>query len=186
MKEIDLLTPIGPSVANFRGKVLLIVNVASHCGFTSQYKALQTLYDQYRHKGLEILGIPCNDFGRQEPGGTLEIQEFCQNQFGVTFSLFEKVKILGDNIHPLYQRLLAEGLPVQRAGGIRSLFFNLAKPFIYRLTGMSNPPKKGVEWNFHKFVIDKNAQPKAHFASDVEPDNPNLIYQIELELNKSE
>lgn len=93
------------NLSDYKGKVLLIVNVASQCGYTPQYDGLEKIYKKYNKKGFEILGFPCNDFGEQEPGNNEEIQMFCKKNYGVTFKLFDKVKILGDDKHPLYKKL---------------------------------------------------------------------------------
>ena len=182
MEKDSILNQLGPDISYFEGKVLLIVNVASLCGFTPQYKGLQALYDLYRDKGFEVLGFPCNDFGGQEPGDSEEILSFCQTQFKINFHLFEKVKILGSETHPLYKRLLDKGLPVEIEGGIKSFLFHIVKPVIYRIKGMPTPPPNGVDWNFHKFVISRKGKPTGHFSSDVKPENPILIKRIELEL----
>ncbi|UZJ78039.1 glutathione peroxidase [Fictibacillus sp. KU28468] len=118
------------SLRDYEGKVLIIANTASKCGFTPQYKELQALYDQYKEQGLEILGFPCNQFAGQEPGSEEEIQEFCELNYGVKFPMFAKVDVKGDNIHPLFAFLTKE------APGILG--------------------SKVVKWNFTKFLVDRN------------------------------
>jgi glutathione peroxidase len=111
--EIDALAGGPLDLSAFRGSVLLVVNVASRCGLTPQYAALQTLYTTYRDRGLEVLGVPCNQFGGQEPGTATEIGEFCQANYGVTFPLTEKVDVNGPNRHPLYRELVGDGDDIQ-------------------------------------------------------------------------
>ena len=173
-KETDL--------SPFKGKVLLIVNVASQCGFTPQYKELQEIYKDLNARGLEILGFPCNDFGQQELERVDEIRRFCENHYAITFPLFEKIRILGSGAHPLYIRLLSENLPVMTASGFKSFVFRIIKPFIYLLKGMPSPHPNGVEWNFHKFLVNRKGKPVCHFASDVGPQNSMLKARIEQEL----
>ncbi|MFQ5672690.1 MAG: glutathione peroxidase [Nitrospinales bacterium] len=167
----------------YRGKVLLIVNVASRCGFTPQYRGLQTLREKYRDAGLEILAFPCNDFGAQEPGGEAEIKDFCATRFGVEFPLFAKVKILGGAAHPLYRFLQDAGLPLTAPGDLLSILFDRFKPVIYFLKGMRRPTaKNAVQWNFHKFLIGRDGHPAAHFAAQMDPLDPRLTRQIDQEL----
>ena len=144
------------SLSLYKGKVLLIVNVASECGYTPQYKGLQELYEKYKGKGLEILGFPCNDFGGQEPGSNEEIQQFCSMNYGVTFKLFDKVKILGKDKNKLYTALTDNDV-----------------------TGT-----KEVKWNFEKFLISKKGDIVSRYTSKVKPDDENLIAAIEAELKK--
>jgi len=130
------------SLETYRGKVLLVVNTASKCGFTPQYTELQKLYDQYRDQGLEILGFPCDQFGHQEPGNEEEIQQFCSLNFGVTFPLFSKVDVNGENAHPLF-RYLTKALPGLIGGR--------------------------VKWNFTKFLIAPDGTPVKRFAPTLDP-----------------
>jgi glutathione peroxidase len=131
------------SLADYKGKVLLIVNVASKCGFTPQYKGLQELYETYKDKGLEILAFPCNQFLGQEPGTNEEIKEFCERNYGVTFPLFAKIDVNGPNAHPLYQYLTKE------APGF--------------LTG-------AIKWNFTKFLVDREGNVVKRFAPATKPE----------------
>lgn len=144
------------SLSTFNGKVLLIVNVASKCGYTSQYKDLQELYERYKEKGLEILGFPCNDFGWQEPGSNEEIKQFCSMNFGVTFKLFDKVKITGKDRDKLYAVLIDNDV-----------------------TGTKN-----VKWNFEKFLISKNGDIVSRYTSSIKPMSEELVTAIESELKK--
>ena len=127
------------NLQDYAGKVLLIVNVASKCGFTSQYRDLQNLYTANQAKGLEILGFPCNQFGAQEPGSAEEIQKFCSANYGVTFPMFEKIDVNGDSTHPLY------------------IYLKDQAPGILGTTG--------IKWNFTKFVMSKDGQSVTRLAS---------------------
>jgi glutathione peroxidase len=137
------------------GKVLLIVNVASECGYTPQYEGLEKLNQMYRDAGLRILAFPCNDFGEQEPGSNEEIVQFCTSNYGVTFELFDKVHAKGSQQHPLYARLT-----------------NAVEP-----TGP-------ISWNFEKFLVNKQGEVVARFKSSVKPYSPDLIATLEGELAK--
>jgi glutathione peroxidase len=127
------------NLQDYAGKVLLIVNVASNCGFTSQYRDLQNLYSEYQAKGLVMLGFPCNQFGAQEPGSAEQIQNFCSTNYGVTFPMFEKIDVNGDGSHPLY------------------LYLKDQAPGILGTTG--------IKWNFTKFLVSKDGQSITRFAS---------------------
>ncbi len=128
------------SLGKHKGKALLIVNVASKCGFTSQYKDLEELYRKYKGKGFEILGFPCNQFGTQEPGSEEEIKSFCSMTYGVTFPMYAKVDVNGEDAHPLYKFLTSE------------------KP------GILGTEK--IKWNFTKFLVDKEGRPVKRYASN--------------------
>ena len=139
-------------LSEYRGKVVLVVNVASRCGFTRQYDGLQKLYTEYQDKGLVILGFPCNDFGQQEPGAEAEIKKFCSLSYGVTFPMFSKVKVLGPEKHPLYA-FLTSG-----TGG------------------------KEVGWNFEKFLLDRKGMIVGRFDSNVRPEDEELLREIKKAL----
>ena len=171
-------------LSKFQGRVLLIVNVASECGFTSQYSGLQKLYEKYRDQGLSVLALPCNDFGSQEPGSNEEIKNFCQDNFQLTFDLFSKVSVLGPQKLPLYQYLYGCRLEHQGGGGVRSQLFALVKWVLYRIKGKQVPGKNEAQWNFHKFLVGKNGIPVASFLSEVGPDSHVLIQKLEEELQK--
>jgi glutathione peroxidase len=143
-------------LSDYNGKVLLIVNVASECGNTPQYQGLEEIYKEYNKKGFEILAFPCNDFGEQEPGTNQEIQQFCSSKYGVTFKLFDKIKILGNEKSPLYERLINN--PVTENGD--------------------------VKWNFEKFLISKDGKIVARFRPKVEPTDEKVLAAIEQELAK--
>tara|TARA_Y100001936_G_C16082117_1_gene678682 strand:+ start:185 stop:676 length:492 start_codon:yes stop_codon:yes gene_type:complete len=132
------------NLSELQGKVTLVVNTASQCGFTPQYKGLEDLYQKYKDKGLEILGFPCNQFGNQEPGSNNEIEEFCTLNYGVTFSMFSKVDVNGDSADPLFKFLTSN-----KKG----------------LLGSSK-----VKWNFTKFLVNKNGKPVKRFAPTTTPE----------------
>ncbi len=140
----------------YAGKVVLIVNVASKCGFTKQYKGLQELHDQYAAKGLAIAGFPCNQFGGQEPGDNKTIREFCQSKFGVKFDLFDKIDVNGDKASPLYKYLTGDSVPVADKGP--------------------------VKWNFEKFLVGKDGQVIARYRSGIKP--AQIAKDIEAALAK--
>lgn len=148
LQEIPLKTIDGKdtTLKAYQGKVLLIVNVASECGYTGQYEGLQALHEQYGKEGLAVLGFPCNDFGGQEPGSAEEIKTFCSARYHVTFPMFDKVKILGAGKHPLYDTL----------------------------TGKNSPFPGDVSWNFCKFLIGKDGKILARYDSAVEPNSTEL------------
>jgi len=142
---------IDHALEQHRGKVVLIVNTASKCGFTPQFKGLEELYEQYNDKGLVILGFPCNQFGKQDPGSNDEIQEFCQLNYGVSFPMFEKVDVNGDDTHPLFDFLKSE------AKGV---------------AGTSS-----IKWNFTKFLVDKEGNVTKRYAPKDSP--KSLVKDIE-------
>jgi glutathione peroxidase len=138
-------------LSEFRGDVVMIVNVASRCGLTPQYKGLQQLFDRYRERGFVVLGFPANDFRGQEPGTDAEIREFCKANYGVTFPMFSKIQVTGEGIHPLYQRLTAQPEPV---GG-------------------------PVQWNFQKYLVDRSGNVVARFGPRTEPLDAALVARLE-------
>ncbi|MBU2493737.1 MAG: glutathione peroxidase [Bacteroidetes bacterium] len=144
------------NLSDYNGKVLLIVNVASECGYTKQYKGLQEIYSKYNEKGLEILAFPCNDFGGQEPGTNEEIKEFCSVNFGVNFTLFDKIKVLGEDKEPLYEILINN----------------------------PNTENGDIKWNFEKFLIAKDGTIVNRFRSKIEPESEKLVSALEAELLK--
>ena len=141
------------SLNAYKGQVLLIVNVASKCGFTPQYKGLEALFEKYKDKGLVVLGFPCNQFGSQEPGTDEEIQQFCTSKFGVTFPMFDKIEVNGANRHPLYSGLAtAPGFPGK------------------------------ITWNFNKFLIGRDGSIIKWYDSKVTPDSAELTQAIDAAL----
>ena len=164
------------TLAEFKGQVLLIVNLASKCGFTPQYAGLESLFENYRERGLQVLGFPCNDFAAQEPGSAEDIQSFCTTTYGVRFPLFEKTQINSDPRHPLYAALIA-ARPASVAPADSDLRAKLAE---YKLLPEND---SDVLWNFEKFLVDRNGQVIQRFAPDVTPDAPLLIAAIEAALN---
>jgi glutathione peroxidase len=153
------------SLAAYRGKVLLVVNVASECGLTPQYEELQDLYAARRGEGLEILGFPANNFGAQEPGTEAEIAAFCTRTFGVEFPMFAKISVLGPDRHPLYDALV-EAQP--RAEGTEAMRKSLAE------YGEKPGADSDVLWNFEKFVIGRDGTVLARFSPDITPGDPRL------------
>jgi glutathione peroxidase len=141
------------SLSEYRNKVIVIVNVASQCGFTNQYDDMQKIWEQYQKKGIVLIGVPSNDFGNQEPGGSKEIKNFCESKFGITFPMTEKIIVKGDNAHPFYK-------------------------WAKENYGKSAVPK----WNFHKIIIDKNGKVYDTFASITNPSSKRFIVAIEKAL----
>ncbi len=171
-------------LAEYRGKVLLIVNVASRCGFTHQYRGLQALHETYRAQGFCVLGFPCNDFLGQEPGSHAEIRDFCASAYGIRLDLFEKVRIRGGGAHPLYQALESSALTAVSRGEVKIRLFRIFR-FLMFLRSEGKMPKDGsVEWNFHKFLIDRKGNPVAHFASDCDPLDPYVTACVEQGLKE--
>jgi glutathione peroxidase len=146
--------PLDPDL--LRGRVTLVVNVASECGYTPQYAGLQQLYDRYGERGLVVLGAPCNQFGGQEPGTAEQIAEFCSTIYSVRFPLTEKLAVNGPDRHPLFRTLTRIAADDGEAGD--------------------------VAWNFEKFVVSPDGAPVARFRSATEPDDPRLIAAIEAQL----
>ena len=165
----------GGTLAEYRGRVMLIVNVASKCGLTPQYAGLQALHSKYLERGLVVLGFPCNDFAAQEPGTVGEIAKFCDTSFGVTFPLFSKVNINSAPRHPLYEQLIA-AQPEARANFSGALKETLAKH------GLLPKQPSDVLWNFEKFLIGRDGQVRSRFAPDVAPHDAALVSDIETAL----
>ena len=157
----------------YRGKVLLIVNTASKCGFTPQYDGLETLHEQLSDKGLVILGFPCNQFGGQEPGGEAEIESFCRLTYDVKFPIFSKISVKGDDQHPLYKLLTGMDLPATGEGPMREKLVD---------RGLAEAGDKGVLWNFEKFLVGRDGKVVARFAPDVTADDQRLVQAIDKEL----
>lgn len=163
------------SLRDYDGKVLLIVNVASKCGLTPQYEGLETLYRDYRDKGLVVLGFPANDFGAQEPGTNEEIQAFCETSYGVDFPMFAKIAVTGPEKHPLYQQLTTAKPDAQSLPGM-----DMRK----KLEGYGRTPNPVPEvvWNFEKFLVGRSGDVVARFAPDVPPTDPLVVDAIDKAL----
>lgn len=144
------------SLQKYEGKVLLIVNTASECGFTPQYEGLQNIFEEYNDQGFEVLGFPANNFGGQEPGSDEEIKQFCNVNYDVEFPLFSKISVKGEDQHPLFEYL----------------------------TSASNPDFTGeIKWNFEKFLIGKDGELVRRFRSDTEPESDEILKAIETALD---
>ena len=155
MKSIDG-QPV--SLKSFQGKVVLLVNVASKCGFTPQYAGLEALYEKYKDQGLVIVGIPANNFMQQEPGTDDEIKKFCTNKYNVSFPMMSKVSVLGDDKTPLY---------------------------VFLTDKAANPAVGGdIKWNFTKFLFDRSGKPVARFEPNVTPDSPQVTGAVEAALKQ--
>ena len=150
--------------ADFKGKVLLIVNTASKCGFTPQYDGLEALYQQYKDKGLVVIGFPCDQFGHQEPGTNEEIAEFCRLNFGVTFPLMEKIEVNGEDAHPIFKWLYSQKPFAGFGEGETAQFMD---QMLSRMDAeyASNPD---IKWNFTKFVVDRDGNVIARFEPSVD------------------
>jgi glutathione peroxidase len=166
------------SLDEFKGHVLLVVNVASKCGLTPQYEGLEKIYEEYKGQGLVVAGFPANDFKAQEPGTNEEIVTFCTTNFGVKFPLFEKITVVGPEKHPLY-KALTEAQP--KAVSLSDV------PFREKLKGygIEGNPEPEVLWNFEKFLVSRSGEVVERFAPDTQPDAPELKAAIEAELAKS-
>lgn len=162
------------SLENYKGKTLLIVNVASKCGFTPQYTELQKLYDKYNSEGFEILGFPCNQFGEQEPGTNSEVKNFCSLNFGVTFPLFEKINVRGEAADPLFKYLTSvkpfKGFNLEHPIG-KGLVDFLNSKFPEYLEGDS------IKWNFTKFLIDKNGNVVERYEPTTDPSEIDAVIE---------
>lgn len=142
------------SLGDYKGKVILLVNVASQCGLTPQYTALQALHDKYKDKGFTVIGLPCNDFGSQEPGTSQEIAQFCSSKYHVTFPMMEKVHVKGEEQHPLYARL----------------------------TGKDAEFPGDVKWNFGKFLVGRDGKVLKRFEPRTTPDSDEVVQAVERAL----
>jgi glutathione peroxidase len=172
---VDSIRDQSTSLGDFAGSVLLVVNVASKCGLTPQYEGLEALYQRYHDDGLEVLGFPANNFGGQEPGTNDEIAEFCDSNYSVSFPLFAKISVVGDDQHPLYAELTSQAPTADGKDAFRA---NL------RGYGMTPTEDPDVLWNFEKFLVSRQGQVVARFAPTVTPDDPGLVQAIEGELSK--
>ncbi|HEX4923672.1 MAG TPA: glutathione peroxidase [Bdellovibrionales bacterium] len=168
IQDIQIKTINGKpaKLGDYKGKALLIVNVASKCGLTPQYDGLERLYEKYREQGLEVLGFPANEFAGQEPGSNEEIAEFCRLNYGVKFPMFEKIVVKGPGQHPLYKELTA------------------AKPAPKTKPGSKITPKPTgeINWNFEKFLVNRKGEVIERFAPDIAPEDPMIVSAIEAAL----
>jgi len=177
IEQIPIKTNDGrdSNLGAYAGKVRLVVNVASRCGLTPQYTALEALYRKYRDRGLEVLAFPANEFGAQEPGTDAEIREFCQSKYEVTFPLFSKIVVKGAGQHPLYAELTKEQPTATEKPGsdfkakLRGYGIDLGAP-------------ADIAWNFEKFLVNREGKAVARFAPDVAPDDPLVTHAIEQAL----
>jgi len=180
--DVPVNTIIGEptSLAAYKGRVLLVVNVASKCGLTPQYKGLEELYARFKNKGFAVLGFPANDFGGQEPGTNDEIATFCTTTYGVDFPMFSKITVTGLAIHPLYKQLI-EARP-QASGAGRPAFRERLAGFLGKSGAFPNP-EPGILWNFEKFLIGSDGDVLERFSPEIPPDDPAISSAIESALN---
>jgi glutathione peroxidase len=176
---VRTITGESTSLATYRGQVLLVVNVASKCGLTPQYDALEKLYTRFRESGLVVLGFPANDFGGQEPGSNEEIATFCTATFGVNFPMFSKIAVTGPETDPLYTALIAAAPEAVGAG--RTDFREKLQSYASKIGGTTNP-EPGILWNFEKFLIGRDGTVRARFSPEVVPDDPVVVRAIEAAL----
>lgn len=169
------------SLSDYRGKVLLLVNVASQCGLTPQYDALEKLYSRFKGSGLVVCGFPANDFGAQEPGTNEEIATFCRANYAVDFPMFTKIAVTGPSTHPLYQTLIAA--QPNATGETRTGFRERLNGFLHdKHNGATTNPEPGILWNFEKFLVDRKGNVVARFSPEVTPDDPKIVAAIESAL----
>jgi glutathione peroxidase len=159
----------------YKGKVLLIVNTASECGLTPQYEGLENLYQQYRAKGLEVLGFPANEFGAQEPGSNAEIKDFCQMKFGIKFPMFAKIVVKGEGQHPLY-KFMTETQPET----IKTPQSKFEQQLVEYGEVRENP--KDILWNFEKFLISRDGKIMGRYSPEMNPQDQILVQAIEKAL----
>ena len=164
------------TLAEFAGKVLLVVNVASKCGLTPQYEGLESLYRKHAADGLVVLGFPANDFKGQEPGSNEEVAAFCSSTYGVDFPMFAKVSVRGDDKHPLYRSLTsARPVPTFRTDSAASK----------RHAALPQEQQAEVTWNFEKFLVSRSGEVVDRFAPEFDPQSPEVVAAVERELLKS-
>jgi glutathione peroxidase len=174
---VKKITGEDASLGEYKGKVLLVVNVASKCGLTAQYEGLEKIYEQYKDRGLVVAGFPANDFKSQEPGTEAEIQTFCTTNFGVKFPLYSKSPVVGPEKHPLYKALIAaqpKATSVNEPSWREKL----------KGYGIEGNPEPEILWNFEKFLVSRNGEVVRRFAPDTPPDAPALLEAIDAELAK--
>jgi glutathione peroxidase len=164
------------TLADYRGKVMLIVNVASACGLTPQYTALEAAFEKYRERGFVVVAFPCNDFGAQEPGSAAEIAEFCSTKFHVQFPVLDKIGVAPEHRHPLYRELIA----AQPEGRSKA-----GSDFKAKMAGYGIVAKhpEDILWNFEKFLVSRGGEVVARFTPDTEPDDALITAAIEAQLS---
>ena len=172
------ITGTDTSLAEYKGKVILVVNVASKCGLTPQYEGLESLYRTYRDQGFVIAGFPANDFAGQEPGTNQEIQSFCTLNFGVDFPMYDKIAVVGADKHPLYASLIQA-----QPKAISTAPIPFAEDLKKYGISPNDPPE--LLWNFEKFLLSRSGEVVARFSPDTKPSDPALISAIETELAAS-
>ena len=165
------------NLAAYKGKVLLVVNVASKCGLTPQYEGLEKIYNKYKAQGFEVLGFPANNFMGQEPGTSEEIVEFCKSSYDVSFPLFQKISVKGNDQHPLYAALTQSAATAQDSKDT-----SLVKKLAFRVLGGFNKKATDISWNFEKFLVDRNGKVVGRFAPTVKPEDTLLVAAIEKSL----
>ena len=151
-------------LSDYKGKVLIIVNTATGCGFTPQYEGLETLYKKYHSEGLEILDFPCNQFGHQAPGTDDEIHEFCTSKYNTSFDQFKKIEVNGENAHPLY-KYLKENSPKEILNGLKN---KMAMSAVKKIS-TTYKNENDISWNFTKFIVDKEGNIKERYAPTEDP-----------------
>ncbi|WP_380180602.1 glutathione peroxidase [Kalamiella sp. sgz302252] len=177
--DTELVTLDGEptTLANWQGKVLLVVNVASKCGLTPQYEQLENIHKAWQDRGFAVLGFPCNAFLGQEPGSAEEIKTFCSTTYGVTFPMFSKIEVNGPERHPLYQQLIAarpEAVAPENSG------------FLEKMSSKGRAPKEpgDILWNFEKFLIGRDGTVVQRFSPDMTPEDPIVMESIKAALAK--
>ena len=176
---IDTIAGEPTTLDPYRGKVLLIVNVASKCGLTPQYNGLEWIYRKFKNKGLVVLGFPANDFASQEPGSNEEISKFCRSNYAVDFPMFAKISVTGPTAHPLYKDLVTAA--PRAIGKTRAEFRKNLAGFLSRINAVPNKDPD-ILWNFEKFLISRDGEVLARFSPEVIPEDPVIVTAVERAL----
>ena len=177
--SVNTISGEATSLGAYRGKVLLVVNVASKCGLTPQYEGLEKLYATYKDKGLVVLGFPANDFAGQEPGSDDEIASFCRSTYSVDFPMFSKIAVTGPETNPLYKELIAA--KPTATGESRAGFREKLNGFLGK-SGATSNPEPGILWNFEKFLVGRDGTVLERFSPELKPDDPAIVAAIESAL----